>query len=413
MSLPVPSPTQSYWQTPPHRLASFRSPTFPSIADVVVIGSGITGSNVARTLFEHDGSLKIVILEARTLCSGATGRNGGHIKPGTRPLNRNLLVASYHHWSHRVEKYGLRQAILISQFENRHPAALVALTKKYDLNCDIMQVETVDAYYDPEGFGRAKAATHAISQHVPELVYSIYDENEAREKFRLSNDCLGAITYPAGQLWPYKLVTQLVEILVNNGINLQTETPATKVTQQGDKWLINTPRGNIVTSKVVHATNGYAEYLLPPFSTVIKPTRGHMTAQLPPRSLSEPPLNRTYSFIYEDGKFDYLIQQPAYDGSKLIMGGGYHQDPNVTTYDDAEAPEASQRYLYDQLPKVFRWKGEEDPEKKIFTGWSGIMGFSEDGLPWVGPLAENLGGGDGQWICAGYTGEGMIFCDFD
>ena len=43
-------------------------------------------------------------------------------------------------------------------------------------------------------------------------------------------------------------------------------------------------------------------------------TRGHMTAQIPLKSLSEPPLGRAYSFIYEDGKFDYFIQQPEYDG---------------------------------------------------------------------------------------------------
>src|SRR5579859_4159591 len=83
MPLPVGSPTESYWQTPRHPLASYRS-DFPSAADVVIIGSGITGSSVARTLFEQSPSLKIVILEARLLCSGATGRNGGHIKPGTR-----------------------------------------------------------------------------------------------------------------------------------------------------------------------------------------------------------------------------------------------------------------------------------------------------------------------------------------
>jgi glycine/D-amino acid oxidase-like deaminating enzyme len=316
-------------------------------------------------------------------------------------------VASYHHWPHRIEKYGAEEAIVMSKFESRHPAVLVALAKKYNLDCDVKEVDTVDAYYDHDGFERAKAAALAISQYIPDLIHKIYDGEEAQEKFRVSTDCIGAITYPAGQLWPYKLVTQLVEILVEKGVNLQTETPVTKITKEGDKWLLRTPRGDILTSKVVHATNGYAQYLLPAFSTIIKPTRGHMTAQLPPKSLSDPPLNRTYSFIYEDGKFDYFIQQPAYDGCKLMLGGGYYQDPHVTTYDDSEAPKASQQYLYNQLPKVFRWEDEDDPEKRIFMGWSGIMGFSEDGFPWVGPLSESFGGGIGQWICAGYTGEGL------
>lgn len=82
MALPVSQPTKAYWQTPPHRLACYRSP-FPPTADVVIVGSGITGTNIARVLLENTPTLKIVIVEARTLCSGATGQNGGHCQPST------------------------------------------------------------------------------------------------------------------------------------------------------------------------------------------------------------------------------------------------------------------------------------------------------------------------------------------
>ena len=294
----------------------------------------------------------------------------------------------------------------MSRFENMHPIALAELARKYKIKCDIWLLDTVDAYYDIDGFERAKAAAKAIQEYMPDLVHNIYSGEEAQEKFRVSKDCVGAITYPAGQISPYKFVTQVVEMLVDNGVSLQTDTPVTSVIRNGDKWCVKTPRGEILASNVVHATNGYVAYLLPAFKTIIKPTRGHMTVQIPPKSLSEPPLDRTYSFIYEDGKFDYFIQQPAYDGCKLILGGGYYRDPQPTTANDAEEPEDSQQYLCNQLPKVFRWEGEEDPAKRLYMGWSGIMGFSEDGFPWVGPVSEEIGGGRGQWICAGYTGEG-------
>lgn len=39
--------------------------------------------------------------------------------------------------------------------------------------------------------------------------------------------------------------------------------------------------------------------------------------------------------------------------------------------------------------------------------WSGIMGFSRDGWPWVGSVPDSAGGGDGLWLCAGYSGGGM------
>ncbi|KAL7957459.1 hypothetical protein V8C34DRAFT_305705 [Trichoderma compactum] len=35
------------------------------------------------------------------------------------------------------------------------------------------------------------------------------------------------------------------------------------------------------------------------------------------------------------------------------------------------------------------------------------MGFSRDGWPWVGRVPDSAGGGDGLWLCAGYSGGGM------
>ena len=148
-----------------------------------------------------------------------------------------------------------------------------------------------------------------MSQHVPEFVYKIYSVKEAQEYLRLSKGCVGAIIYRAGQFSAYKLITQIVEMLVERGVNLQTETPVTKVSRghKNCRWLLETPRGNIMASKVVFATNGYIQNLVPSF-TVIKPTRDSMTVQTPPRCLSEPQLDRSYIFFYKDD-FDYLIVQ--------------------------------------------------------------------------------------------------------
>lgn len=48
-------------------------------AETVIIGSGITGTLIAHGLLERDhGSdgKRVVMLEARNFCGGATGRNG-------------------------------------------------------------------------------------------------------------------------------------------------------------------------------------------------------------------------------------------------------------------------------------------------------------------------------------------------
>ena len=75
--LPVQGPTETFWLDVPSSIGRKRAlDGLPKQADVVIIGSGITGASVARTLLREsdNGSLKIVMLEARDVCSGATGR---------------------------------------------------------------------------------------------------------------------------------------------------------------------------------------------------------------------------------------------------------------------------------------------------------------------------------------------------
>jgi hypothetical protein len=76
-TLPRPDPTVSGWQNPPDAIADLRTTAeLPETADVVIVGSGISGASIAFNLLEKDPNLKVVMLEARQTCSGATGRNG-------------------------------------------------------------------------------------------------------------------------------------------------------------------------------------------------------------------------------------------------------------------------------------------------------------------------------------------------
>lgn len=74
--LPNPHPTKSYWQDPPAWLADYQSSPMLPEADYVVVGSGISGASIAYKLLSRHPEARVVMLEARQFCSGATGRNG-------------------------------------------------------------------------------------------------------------------------------------------------------------------------------------------------------------------------------------------------------------------------------------------------------------------------------------------------
>jgi len=77
-SLPTANSTKSFWHSQPSKtLLGHRSTsTLPAKADVVILGSGISGASAAHYLREEENGkdLDIVMLEAREACWGATGR---------------------------------------------------------------------------------------------------------------------------------------------------------------------------------------------------------------------------------------------------------------------------------------------------------------------------------------------------
>ena len=75
--IPVSKPSGSYWQVPASPIGDHGSDgtvRLPEKVDIVVLGSGMTGTAFARTIMKNHKELKVVMLEARGACSGATGR---------------------------------------------------------------------------------------------------------------------------------------------------------------------------------------------------------------------------------------------------------------------------------------------------------------------------------------------------
>lgn len=254
----------------------------------------------------------------------------------------------------------------------------------------------------------------SIAPEIAEQVKIITDKEELK-KHRVNPDCIGiTLTAGAGSLWPYKLVTFILEKLVKDGrLNLQTKTPVTEITSSGKSHTLHTPRGDITTPTVILATNGYTSAIVPLFSDLIVPVRGEMSALFPPEKSSLLP--DSYGMVAALGQAanndDYLIQRP-YSGvpnpaGHLMFGGGRGAGklPTIGVSDDTVIDPDSAAYLRSALLKVMELDGETDnlKELKAAAEWTGIMGYSRDDHPWVGKIPER----EGLWLSGGYTGHGM------
>ena len=91
--LPVDNATVPYWRTELHALDEYRTTEeLPTECDIAIIGAGMTGVATAYHISKLacDDKPSVVILEARQLCSGATGRNG--VSQLTPRFNKRILI---------------------------------------------------------------------------------------------------------------------------------------------------------------------------------------------------------------------------------------------------------------------------------------------------------------------------------
>lgn len=115
----------------------------------------------------------------------------------------------------------------------------------------------------------------------------------------------------------------LLSEAVAKGVNLQTNTPATAVSDTPDKsgfWTVTTPRGAVRAKKVVFTSNAYTAGVAPQYAGKIVPVRNICARIKTPDEGRPPPhLSNTYVISFADGKFDYMMPRP--DGS-IIAGAG-------------------------------------------------------------------------------------------
>lgn len=165
--LPRSHPTTSFWQVPPHpTLANKQSSQLPARTDVAIIGSGVTGCSVAKHILDisaqsaSENAMTVTVFEARTLVSGATGRNGG-------------LLTSFvpEEFGDLLDHFGAEEAVKMARFSNRNLEKMHELANSSPERKELSQVRRlrdVGCFSNPDDFAEGKRSWSLYEEHVPE-----------------------------------------------------------------------------------------------------------------------------------------------------------------------------------------------------------------------------------------------------
>ncbi|KAI6081274.1 FAD dependent oxidoreductase-domain-containing protein [Hypoxylon rubiginosum] len=419
--LPRSNPTVSSWQIPqnPH-VGAIKSSQLPRKVDYAVIGSGVAACGVVRGLLSNlsSGSKTVTVFEARGLCSGATGRNGGQL---TRlPPTRHTYI---------LENFGAEQAnkvlrLTVKGLEEMHQLA-ASQGKDFQEYCRIRRLEKFFAYYDEESWNETVEAVKLLEQEIPEErgVYQLVTKEETSSKYKL-NGAFGGLRLPAGVCSPYNLVTGTFKFLLDkyqDRLTIETECPVTAVSYLENEdaeypYLIDTPRGSVRAATVIHCSNGFTGHLVPGLRGKMYPRRGTMSVQSPGKKFPNMSMKQSWSLYFtpdhdtksqeiETGRY-YCFQH--HETGELWIGGDKDSIDGFITSDDSTVDRCAEKNIRTMLPKLFskEWVGDDAAVQRV---WSGIMCYTGDQLPLVGRLPASATGrqGKGEWIAGGWNTYGM------
>ncbi|OAQ96649.1 hypothetical protein LLEC1_07482 [Akanthomyces lecanii] len=417
-AMPVANATDSYWMdSPPFPEVNLNKHSLPDLADYVIIGTGITGLAATKTVLEisqdqhTEMPLRVVALDARDVCSGATGRNGGHIKS-----------APYKDFAFLKEQLGsVDKAKSVLKFMLSHVGYLKEVGRQIPQG-EVRDVETVDMFLEQKDFDMAKKQVDDLKTNMPDMTINVWSGHEARKKaqFGYNDFIVGAISYSAGAAFPFRLVTGAWKALVDRypELVLLSNTPVEDISVAANSaqhpYAVRTSKGTIRTRHVLHATNAYAPHLLPRLQSSLTGRRGCMSAQESGDKFPATQGNRSWKVVYDPG-FDYVTQRPNNkDGSSgdVMVGGGFRQGKlggldQIGVWDDSKRDALPLAHVSGIMPTVFQpnWGGGKSPTAgSLKKDWTGIMGFTGDLLPFVGPLSQNITGRRNTYRGAGVPG---------
>lgn len=273
--------------------------------------------------------------------------------------------------------HGFEVAAECASFEAATLSALKTVIEEEQIDCEFVLTRAVDALMTDAINDRMKAGFDLLRKAGLSVMKDVsYEGGPGAEQLSGVKGAKGCVSYSAGHLWPYKLILALLQKAVDAGVNLQTHTPVTGVSEDRDAegyyTLTTKERGTLRAKKVAYATNGYTSSILPEFENKIVPVKG-ICSHIVPRRKPAPHLPNSYIIRWSPTEYEYLI--PRLDGS-IVVGGArerYYQDLdswyNTVEDDKLITTGGAHHHFDDYMQKNFkRWEDSGAYTHKVWTG---------------------------------------------
>jgi gamma-glutamylputrescine oxidase len=356
--------------------------------DVAIVGGGFTGVSTAYHLARRFPDQRVVLLEARHLGNGASGRNGGLV------LN----------WVNGVGTADLEMARRVFDATRAGIDAIEARIREHGLEVPFRRDGCLDVLTD---WRRAEAAAKEVERLQSAGIPLRFVAGRELAQLGCFEGATGAILDPtAGQIDGLALLRAMRPVLEKLGVHLHEETPVTRI-EEGATITLTTPKARVRARAIVLGTNAYTPRL-GYFEHGIVPLHSHLLATEPlaPEVWEEIGWSRHLAGFSDD------LDRVAYGGmtarGELVFGGGSNDAyaygfGSGTAYrgDPSSAFEAIERTLHRYLPRLKK-RGV-----RIAHRWTGPVALTMSRVCTMGVQGRHKN----VYFALGYSGHGITLAN--
>lgn len=340
-------------------------------ADVCVVGAGYTGLSAALHLAGRGYS--VVVLEARRVGWGASGRNGGQLGTGQRRDEDELEARFGRDDARRLFQLGIAARDLVTDLVGRH-----------SIDCDLTPGQILCAA-KPEHLRDLEQRAAKLARDYGYPHQRVLPAPALREIVDSPAYHGGVLDTGAAHLHPLNYALGLARACVQAGVRIHEQSAVTGYSGTGP-IRVRTGQGEVRAGYLVLGCNGYLGRLEPRIADRIMPINNFLLATAPlgaaaRRLIADRACIHDTLFVV-----NYFRLSP--DG-RLVFGGG----ENYTRSFPADLKGFVRRQMLRIFPQL--------APVPIDYAWGGTLAITMNRLPHLGRLARDV------YFAQGYSGHGV------
>jgi glycine/D-amino acid oxidase-like deaminating enzyme len=343
-------------------------------ADVCVIGGGFTGVNTAIELAQR--GLSVILLEARRIGWGASGRNGGQL---IRGIGHDVSGFARHVGEEGVrylQRAGIESVALVGERIREHA-----------IDCDL-RWGFCELANTPAQFAAFKGEQDSLAAlgYVPET--RLIAAQDMAQVVGSQVYAGGLVDMGSGHLHPLNLVLGEARVAEALGVRIFEHTPVLELIH-GETVQVRSASGTVRAASLVLACNAHLEELEPRLSGKVLPAGSYIIAT---ESLSDEMANQLIpqNLALCDQKVGLDYYRLSAD-RRLLFGGACHYS--------GRDPVDIAAYMRPKMLKVF----PQLADTAIEFQWGGKIGITANRFPQVGRLQQY----PNVFYAQGYSGHGL------